>query len=151
MRELMQKYKEIISYLFWGVMTTGVSWGSYAVLSLLFSTTTENAVLVSSLSNVLSIAIAILFAFVTNKLWVFLSKSWAPSVVLPEFLKFISARSVTAVIETLGVPLLVSLGVDGAVFGVEGMVAKALVSVIVIILNYVFSKLFIFKDKKNNG
>jgi putative flippase GtrA len=48
----------------------------------------------------------------------------------------------------VGVPLLVAVGLNAAVFGVEGAIAKAIVTVAVIILNYIFSKLFIFKDKK---
>ena len=47
-----------------------------------------------------------------------------------------------------GVPLLVRLGLSQTIFGVEGMLAKVLVSVIVVILNYVFSKLIIFREKK---
>ncbi len=145
MISLYKKYKEIIDYLFWGVMTTLVSWGSYAVFSLIFGTLSENAVLVSGAANILSIACAIAFAYVTNKLWVFGSKSWSRAVVLPELAKFLSARLVTAVVEFAGVPALVALGMDGTVFGIEGMIAKAIVSVVVVILNYVFSKLFVFK------
>ena len=106
-KQLYIKYKEIISYLFWGVMTTLVSWGSYAVFSLALGGMLDDAVLISSSANVCSIILAILFAYVTNKLWVFESKSWSRSVVIPELAKFISARLVTAVIETVGVPLLV--------------------------------------------
>ena len=142
---LYKKHKEIIDYLFWGVMTTLVSWGTYAVFSLAFGMLSENAVLVTGAANVLSIACAIAFAYVTNKLWVFGSKSWSRAVVLPELAKFLSARLVTAVVETAGVPALVALGMNGTIFGIEGMIAKAIVSVVVVILNYVFSKLFVFK------
>lgn len=142
---LCKKYKEIIDYLFWGVMTTLVSWGSYAAFSLMIGSFTESAVLVAGVANILSIACAIAFAYVTNKLWVFGSKSWARQTVLPELAKFLSARAVTAVVEIAGVPALVALGMDGTVLGIEGMIAKAIVSVVVVILNYVFSKLFVFK------
>lgn len=142
---LYKKHKEIIDYLFWGVMTTLVSWGTYAVFSLAFGMLSENAVLVTGAANVLSIACAIAFAYVTNKLWVFGSKSWSRAVVLPELAKFLSARLVTAVVETAGVPALVALGMNGTIFGIEGMIAKAIVSIVVVILNYVFSKLFVFK------
>ncbi len=147
-KELYKKYKEIIGYLFWGVMTTLVSWGTFAVFSLLFGAAIQDAVIVSSVSNALSIVCAVSFAYVTNKLWVFASKSWSRSVVLPELAKFLSARLVTAVLEMVGVPLLVALGLDGAVLGIDGMIAKAIISVLVVILNYVFSKLFVFKKEK---
>lgn len=98
-------------------------------------------------SNILSWVCAFLFAFVTNKLWVFKSKSWKAEVCLPEFGKFFSARALTGVMEIVLVPLMVSLGLDQTIFGIEGMVAKVIVSVAVVILNYVFSKLFIFKSK----
>ena len=62
-----------------------------------------------------------------------------------EFTKFLSARILTGVLEMAGVPLLVSLGLSVAIFGIEGAVAKIIVTIAVIILNYVFSKLFIFK------
>ena len=91
---------------------------------------------------------AVLFAFVTNKIWVFDSKSWRPSVALKELGLFVVSRLISGVIEIAGVPLLIWFGIDQTIFGIEGMVAKVLISVIVVILNYVFSKLFIFKSKK---
>ena len=65
--------------------------------------------------------------------------------VLPELGKFVAARLATGLIEIAGVPFLVSCGLDQTVFGIEGMAAKAAVSVLVLILNYVFSKLLIFR------
>lgn len=148
---LYKKHKEITDYLFWGVMTTLVSWGSYAAFSLLAGAVSDDPVLVTGAANVLSIACAIAFAYVTNKLWVFGSKSWSRAVVLPELAKFLSSRAVTAVVEMAGVPALVALGMDGTILGIEGMAAKALVSVVVVILNYVFSKLFVFKKQEIEG
>jgi len=149
---LVKKYREIIAYLFWGVMTTIVSWGSYSIFALLFQKydkmiclLTLNISMVVLLSNVLSWICAFLFAFVTNKLWVFESKSWKAEVCLPEFGKFFSARAFTGILEIFAVPLLVSLGLSQTIFGIEGMAAKVLVSILVVLLNYVFSKLFIFK------
>lgn len=144
---LMQRYREIISYLFWGGMTTLVSWGSYALFALLLQALP--ATVVTAIANVLSWICAVVFAFVTNKLWVFNSKSWAVRVWVRELGTFISARLITGVLEIAGVPFLVSIGLDQKVLGVEGMAAKMLVSIAVIILNYLFSKLFIFKKKEN--
>ena len=148
LRELFEKYREIIAYLFWGVMTTLVSWGTYALFEFLFHNVQGElfGVAISiQLANVLSWVCAVLFAFVTNKLWVFNSKSWEARVAFPELGKFLASRLATGVVEWVGVPLLVRLGLDQTLFGREGFVAKILVSIIVIILNYVLSKLVVFR------
>lgn len=148
----MKKYKEIISYLFWGVMTTLVSWVSYSFFALLIKNQVSEVTIfgfhtsmVVLISNILSWICAIFFAFVTNKLWVFNSKSWKVKVFMPELGKFISARLITGVLEIVLVPFLVGVGMNQIIFGIEGMAAKAAVSVLIVVLNYVFSKIFIFK------
>ena len=151
MKALFIKYREIISYLFWGVMTTVVSWVTYSLLISLFGTEAEISVfgfsvsLNVALANLLSWICAVLFAFVTNKLFVFRSRSWKSEILWPELWKFISARIVTGVIEIIAVPTLVAIGLDQEIFGIAGSWAKVIVSVAVVILNYVFSKLFVFK------
>lgn len=142
--ELIKKHWEIISYLFWGCMSTVVSWGSYSLFVLAFGEWDAKV----AVANFLSWLCAVLFAYVTNKLWVFNSKSWSLKVVFPEAAKFFSARIVTGIFEVVSVPLLVELGLNQTIFGIDGMVAKVLVSVVVVLLNYVFSKLFIFKKNK---
>lgn len=150
--DMLRKYREVISYLFWGVMTTIVSWGSYSLFALLFKKQIDVVQLfgiemsiVVLVSNILSWICAFLFAFITNKLWVFESKSWKADVCLPEISKFFSARALTGLLEIVAVPLLVGLGLNQTILGVEGMAAKVMVSVAVVVLNYIFSKLFIFK------
>jgi len=152
LKEFIVKYREIISYFFWGVMTTIVSWVSYSIFALIFQSQVSTIQLfhmqismVVLIANILSWICAISFAFVVNKLWVFQSKSWKRNVWIPELWKFLSARIITGILEIVVVPLLVGVGLDQTIFGVEGMVAKVFVSVAVILLNYVFSKLFIFK------
>lgn len=142
--DLVKKHWEIISYLFWGGMTTLVSWGSYSIFVFILGDKEWNV----AVANVLSWICAVVFAYVTNKLWVFNSKSWNVKVILPELIKFLSARVVTGIFEIVSVPLLVELGLNQTIFGIDGMVAKVLVSVVVVLLNYVFSKLFIFKKNK---
>lgn len=139
MMELYKKYREMISYAFWGAATTGVSWISYT----LFAGYIDMSIAVA---NVLSWICAILFAFVVNKMWVFQSKKWCASVLVREFCLFISARLATGVIEIVMVPLLVNVGLNQSIFGVKGALSKILVSVVVILLNYVFSKFFVFKS-----
>ena len=132
-------YKEAIDYLFWGGMTTVVSWGSYSAFVLLGASVFWG--------NVLSWICAVLFAFVSNKLWVFQSKSWAGNVLLPELGKFLSSRVATGVFEMVAVPALVALGLNQTILGIEGMVSKVLVSVVVVILNYILSKFVVFRRK----
>ena len=140
MGKLIRKYKEVIMYLIFGVLTTLVNWICYALL-------TKNG-MEMNLSNCIAWLVAVLFAFITNKLFVFESKNLELKFVGQELIKFVSARLATGAIEILGLPLLYYLGVKQSLFGVEGFLAKVLVSVVVVILNYVFSKLFIFRTKK---
>lgn len=147
-KELFLKYKEIIMYLIFGVLTTFVSWGSYALFEMLLGVFISDAIVLSSVANVLSWIMAVLFAFVTNKLWVFESKSWKGSILLKELGSFVGSRLLTGVLEWFGVPLLMLIGLDQPILGIEGMLAKILISVIVVILNYILSKLLVFKNKK---
>ena len=151
LKRLLCKYREIISYLFWGVMTTVVSWVTYSIFVSIFHTAAEISVLKFSfsldiaLANILSWICAVSFAFITNKMFVFRSKSWRPHTAWPELWKFVSARLVTGIIEIIAVPALVGFGLDQEIFGISGSWAKVIVSVVVIILNYIFSKLFVFR------
>ena len=99
------------------------------------------------LANILAWIAGVIFAFVTNKLFVFESKSWKPSVAIKEFWLFVAARLITGVMEWFGPSLLFAVGLNQPLFGIKGFLAKILISVIVIILNYVFSKLIIFRKK----
>lgn len=131
-KKLFEKYKELISYVFWGGATTVVNYCVYFLCTKLL--------MVNYLvSNVLSWVAAVSFAFVVNKLFVFASKSWAAGTVLPELWKFVSARILSGVMETGILFLFVSLLKlpDGPV--------KITAGILVIILNYAVSKWLIFK------
>ena len=143
LKNLYFKHKEIINYLLFGGMTTVVSWGTYS----LFVKAIGMSV---GVGNILSWAV--LFAFVTNKLFVFESKTWQPATALREFVSFIGARLATGVIEWFGVPYFSTHGLTHPLFGVKGLLAKVVVSIVVIILNYIFSKFLVFikKDKPEN-
>jgi len=134
---------ELIRYLVVGGLTTFVNWVVYALGVGL-------AGLPIAAGNTLAWLVAVLFAYGTNKIWVFKSRSWKLSLVLHESGLFFSGRIVTGLIEIVGVPLLVFLGLDQPAFGVEGFIAKAAVSIVVTILNYVLSKVFVFRKKFTN-
>lgn len=136
-KELIIKYKEILLYLIFGGLTTAVSWGSYALFVLVGLGVTA--------SNALSWVCAVAFAFVTNKLFVFASRSWAVKTLLREAAEFFGARIVTGLLTMVGVPLLMRIGLDQSILGVDGMVAKISMSVLEVLLNYIVSKLVIFK------
>lgn len=149
-----KKTKEIVLYIIFGVLTTLVNWIIYALLANIFSF----SILVC---NAISWAGAVAFAFVTNKIWVFESRSWNIRTVIQESIAFLASRAMTGIIEIFGVPLLSLTGFDNIFYGIaekmhlssqlfytKGIYSKAALAVIVIILNYVFSKLLVFREKK---
>ena len=160
-KDLFIKYKEIITYIIFGVLTTIVSWGSYTVFVHLFKAVLPNEDVRIAVSNVLSWIAGVAFAYVTNKLWVFESKSWKPSLVIKEIVAFVASRGITGVIEIVCVPLLAKTGFDNPFYHLveklglsakilftDGIYSKIALSVIVVVLNYVFSKLIVFRNKK---
>ncbi|MBO5483661.1 MAG: GtrA family protein [Lachnospiraceae bacterium] len=139
MIELFQEYKEIIMYLIIGVLTTVFSWIVYAVFV---------RVMPMAVANALSWFVTVLFAYVTNKLFVFDSKSWEWRLVVRESISFFGARGATGVFEVVAQPAFYAIGLNQSWLGVEGMAAKILTSAVVMVLNYVCSKLFVFRGKK---
>lgn len=150
LKKLFDKHREIIMYLIFGVATTVVSWASYAIFTKIIPEISFWGITIAltTTSNVLSWICAVLFAYITNKIWVFDSKSWHPSVAIKELGLFVASRILSGIFEWFGLPLLILIGLNQTIFGIEGMLAKVLISVIVVILNYIFSKLFVFKNKK---
>lgn len=135
LNKLYKKYEEIINYLIFGVLTTLVSIGTYFIFARLLN-------FHYLVSNVLSFIISVLFAFVTNKLYVFKSKDKTKNKVLKEFIAFISSRLLSFGTDTLIMYILVS------VIKIDDMIAKIIVQIIVIVMNYILSKVFVFKKKK---
>ena len=141
MKELWHKYKEAILYLFFGVATTAVNLAVYYAATVFFSVP-------ESISNVTAWFASVIFAFVTNKLFVFESKSWAPAVAAKEALSFFGSRILSLVIDVALFELLIRVGLNQTLFGSPGFLAKIIVNVVVIIVNYVLSKLIVFREKK---
>lgn len=132
----MKRIKEIISYVFWGGITTLVNWLVYAGCVKCFS-------LSPNLSNVIAWIAAVAVAYITNKFFVFENKSWKN--IGKELSLFLSARIFSGVVEILGLPILLATLKWGALFGIEGLGEKLILSVFVVVSNYLFSKLVIFK------
>lgn len=127
---LSSKLQEIVNYLFFGVCTTLVSIVSYFILRLVI----DNYMICTVLSWIL----AVLFAYVTNRIYVFKSKEDNK---LKEFVSFISSRILTLLLE-LGLMFVL---VD--IMSLSDRISKIGVQVIVIVANYVLSKLIVFKRK----
>lgn len=151
-RKLYYKYKEIIRYVFFGVMTTVVNFAVYWLFNRLIG---EELYLVN---NVIAWVVAVAFAYITNKLWVFDSKSLKPGVLLREIGGFVAARLFSLGVEEGGLWLLVDkLRFDKYSFNISSfnvtgkLIAKVILAVIVVILNYFFSKFIIFAKKKTDG
>lgn len=124
---------EMISYIFFGLGTSVVD---YVVFSAITAVGCDELI-----SNIISTICAIIFAYVTNKLWVFKSRTHGFSEILQEFIKFTNARILTLIMTEI--ILLISKLIGGNPY-----VAKALAMLLTVILNYIFSKLFIFNKRK---
>lgn len=135
LKMLILKYKELLSYGFWGVMTTAVNYGVYFLLTQLLQ-------LNYLVSNVISWIAAVAFAFVVNKVFVFNSKSWKMDILFSELWKFVSSRLLSGVLETLLLYILVDL------MRFNDGIVKIALGVIVVLLNYVISKLLVFRKSK---
>ena len=140
MRDLIKKYKEMLLYVVFGVATTAVNWVIYTVCVQLFA-------LEMTLSNAIAWVIAVAFAFVTNKIYVFESREGSAGIVIKEAITFFGSRMATGLLEIFLPTVLFHIGLSQSLFGIEGFLAKIVVSVLVIILNYVFSKLIVFRKK----
>ncbi|MDD7418536.1 GtrA family protein [Blautia sp. HCP3S3_C4] len=139
MKQLIKKLyaSSVVRYVFFGGCTTLVNLISFYVLRKLR--------VGLNMANVISIILAILFAYVVNSRFVFQDKCQTLADHIRPFCKFISARLMTMVIEVGGVWLLV------AKLGMNDMVGKFATQFIVLILNYVFSKFFVFTTGKKNS
>jgi putative flippase GtrA len=135
--DLFNKYREGLLYLFFGGLTTLVCWGVYALL-VWFGFDLN-------VSNVVSLVIGVSFAFVVNKWFVFRSKSLEKKELAGEMISFFGLRLVTILFAIALFPILIHLGVDQPLLGIDGMVAKIVVSIIEIVLNYLASKFIVFK------
>ena len=138
MKTFLKNHKEIVMYIVFGVATTLVNWSIYAISVKILH-------LEMTISNLIAWVFAVIFAFITNKIFVFKSHNKNLKCVFFEFIKFIGSRFATGIIEILLPTFLYKLGLNQSFLGIDGFIAKATVSIVVIILNYVFSKIIVFK------
>ena len=134
LRSLIEKYWDVLSYLFFGVLTTVVNY-------LIYLPVYNFCGLPAALSNMIAWVGAVIFAFLTNKPFVFRSHDWSAKTVVPELTKFVSCRIASGVLETV----ILFLAVD--CMNWNGNIWKLVTQVLVIIINYVGSKLLVFRKK----
>jgi len=135
-RALLCKYRELISYVFWGGMTTVVNYVIYFLL-------TKELYVYYLTSNVIAWAVSVLFAYFVNKVFVFRSRDWNWQVALRELWQMVAAR-----VFSLGLEMAILwMFVDMLHF--SDSIIKIAAGVIVVIVNYVLSKCIIFKKEQS--
>lgn len=144
--------KETITYVIFGVLTTLVNLVVFKAFDVIFSGK------LYLLTNSIAWIAAVVFAYVTNKLFVFESKSWKFDVLKKEIPSFIGARVASYFIEQAGLWFFVEIlhfdekTFDFIIITLSGkMVAKLILGVVVVIINYVLSKFIIFAKKERTG
>lgn len=149
-KSLAVKYREIILYALFGVLTTVANFAAFWVSTHLLG---EELYLIN---NAIAWVTGVAVAFVTNKLWVFNSKKWQLKLVAKELSEFVAARLLSFGLEEAGMWLFIdvlsysSKSLSAFGYTVSGqIIVKFLLSVLVVIINYFFSKFVIFKKKES--
>lgn len=132
LRILVRKHWDILAYLVFGVLTTAVNYVVYLPCYNLLG-------LSAAVSNAIAWVVAVAFAYLTNKPFVFKSHDWSLGTVIPELTKFLGCRLGSGFAETAILFITVDL------LGWNGNLWKLLTSVLVVILNYAASKLLVFR------
>lgn len=131
---LLKKYEDIVAYLFFGVLTTVVNYLVYLPCCNLLGFS-------AGFSNVIAWVVSVAFAFLTNKPFVFKSHDWSAATVWPELQKFVGCRLGSGALETA----IIFVACDCLLLNKTWM--KLITSVLVVILNYIGSKLLVFRKK----
>lgn len=125
--------KETISYLIFGILTTIVNFISYELCKLIG--------IGYEISTIIAWALAVVFAYITNKLFVFESKSFNKTLIFKELSTFVLSRLFSGICDFAF--MLIAVGM----YGMNDSIAKLLTNVFVVIINYILSKLFVFKER----
>ena len=132
--ELFKKYRAMILYIIFGIITTIVNMGVYWLF--------YNIMGIANLpSTIIAWFAAVVIAYATNKVWVFDSRSFAPKVLIYELITFFACRIVTGLLDIA----IMYVAVD--MMHLNGIIFKFISNVLVIILNFIASKLVIFVKK----
>ena len=135
MIKLIKKYKETISYLIFGILSTIVNIATYVFFSRIIKI---NFII----SNIIAWFVAVIFAYITNKFFVFESKNINIKFILKEITSFMSLRILSGLTELILMYIMINIML------INDFIVKIITNIVVVILNFIFSKLIIFKNKK---
>ena len=124
----------IFHYLFIGFLTTAISFGTFWLLYFY-------AAVPPNVANIISVFLAVIFAYVANKIVVFKSSFANIKVLLPEVLRFILSRGLSVTFEIAGVYLFIEI------LNLEALLSKALISLFILILNYLMFRFYVFRGQ----
>lgn len=130
------EFKEIINYLVFGVLTTLVNFVTYLIFAKVFY-------IDEVISSGLAWFCSVIFAYVTNKIFVFDSKTKGKKALLKECVSFFTARIASGILCDVG-----TFALMVKVLHINDVISKIVTQVMVVIVNYVFSKFFVFKKKE---
>ena len=151
MKKLIEKYKELILYVIFGVLTTIVNYAVYFGCKALH--------LHYQPSTVIAWIAAVAFAYITNRIWVFESKTCGAKAIIKEIVLFVGARLFSLVLELI----IMFIGMDLLSAGERTIIlldktlplgefiTKTVAQIVIIVSNYIFSKLVIFRKKRETG
>lgn len=137
LKELYLKYKEIINYIIFGGLTTVTNFVVYFICTKLF-------LIDEVISNGIAWFLSVLFAYITNKIFVFESKKSGFKEIVVEMTSFFVARVLSGICCDVG-----TFALMVKVFAINDVIAKIVTQIMVIVMNYVLSKLVIFKKTSN--
>lgn len=126
--------RETISYLIFGILTTAVNYTAYELCRF--------ANMKYTVATVIAWILAVAFAFITNKLYVFNSKSFEKSVLFKEITTFVTSRLLSGIFDLLFMVIAVGM------YSMNDSISKLCSNVFVVIINYILSKMFVFKNSK---
>jgi len=151
MKKLIEKYKELILYVIFGVLTTIVNYAVYFGCKALH--------LPYQPATVIAWIAAVAFAYITNRIWVFESKTCGAKAIIKEIVLFVGARLFSLVLELI----IMFIGMDLLSAGERTIIlldktlplgefiTKTVAQIVIIVSNYIFSKLVIFRKKRETG
>lgn len=134
MLKLYNRYRSFVLYVFFGVCTTIINIAAYTLCARVFGMGTVSA-------NVTAWIAAVAAAYITNKIWVFESRAWTTKAVIYEIVTFAACRATTGAMDVA----IMYVSVD--LLGFQDIMMKVISNALVIVLNFLFSKLVIFKRK----
>ena len=141
-KALLTRYREQLLYLIFGGLTTAVDWGISFLLYYFWGEAIEKTVFLIHAANTVAWAAAVIFAYVTNRTWVFESPRRGFVPVLCEFLSFAGARVSTLLLQEA------MFWIFFDTLGINEYLVKIVAAVLVVIANYFISKLLVFRKKK---